>query len=209
MQELQGGREIYFYVGQGFRRKLSGRLLTPKTPAGAATSRILDLGLVKLEGPCLPPYPAAAKHPLPLQALKPHALPRSDKEYLIVGFPGSQSKLNKKRTMLLSKPYTILGSSLLASKYHELGCEQATHILIRFRRDKVYGLNGSIRTFPTLNGMSGSPIWLLYDATGENDPDQTPAVGILTEYHKAHRAVVAIEIGLAVNLLNDALPPKT
>lgn len=209
LQSLTNGSEIFFYVGRRFRRKLSGRLMTPKSSIGAATSLVSDVRLLKLEGPCLPPYPAANKHPLPVQALRPNALPRGGKKYFIIGFPGSRSEIHHTSRTVISKPYAILGESLQATKYHELGCSQETHILIGLARDQVYGLDGATRTFPSLKGMSGSPIWLWYDECGENDSDQTPVVGILTEYHKAHRAIIAIEIGLAVNLLNDALTPKT
>lgn len=62
-----------------------------------------------------------------------------------------------------------------------------------------------VRAFPNPSGMSGSPIWLLYDENGLNDPRQTPVVGIAIEHHKTERAIVATDIDIALRLINEAV----
>jgi hypothetical protein len=70
-----------------------------------------------------------------------------------------------------------------------------------FNRKKVVGRGSTVRAFPNPEGMSGSPVWLLYDEVGTNDPAQTPVVGILIEYHRRHRLLLATDVGKAVDMI--------
>jgi hypothetical protein len=51
--------------------------------------------------------------------------------------------------------------------------------------------------------MSGSPVWLMYDQVSTNDPIHTPVVGILIEYHGSHKLLVATDIKVALDMIND------
>jgi hypothetical protein len=53
-------------------------------------------------------------------------------------------------------------------------------------------------------GMSGSPVWLLYDEKGPNDPTRTLVVGIFIEYKKPHHVMIATDIGIALRMINGA-----
>ena len=68
---------------------------------------------------------------------------------------------------------------------------------------RVYGPDGKQITFPKPNGMSGSPVWLIYDDEGPNDPVHTPVVGILIEHCPSKLALVATDIGFAVDMIRS------
>ena len=58
---------LHFYVAPSATRALSGRLLKTKLPSdGRRTSDKADVGILKLEGPSLPPYPQVFKQAVPV-----------------------------------------------------------------------------------------------------------------------------------------------
>jgi len=63
--------------------------------------------------------------------------------------------------------------------------------------------DGSLRPIPDPHGMSGSPLWLLFDDGGPNDPARTPVLGVVIEYHKQSNLLVATDIGIALDLIRE------
>lgn len=56
--ELKNGHELFFYMEPQIKRKLSGNLHLTKIPEGKSRKDDrLDVGVLKLEGLGLPPYP--------------------------------------------------------------------------------------------------------------------------------------------------------
>jgi hypothetical protein len=204
--ELKAGHELFFYIEPKVMRKLSGNLRLTKTPPGKdRKSDRLDVGVLKLEGPALPPYPKVQKYPLPISAFMTNALPREGKQYLLVGFPESKSRANPATRKLESELRIFRNISAPASKYSELDVSPENHIVLNFDVKNTVTPNREIRAFPHPSGMSGSPIWLLYDKDGPNDPVQTSIVGIAIEHHKTERAIVATDIDIAFKLINEAV----
>ena len=203
--ELQNDHELFFYVEPKTKRKLSGNLRLAKIPEGKNRKEDrIDVGVLKLEGPGLPPYPKVEKYALPIDALMAEALPRERKEYLLVGFPESQSRVNPIARDVASKPYSFRGISIPSQKYDELDINPKSHIVLSFDREHtIVGPDGQIYTFPEPSGISGSPVWLLYDEHGLNDLSQTPIVGIAIEHHKTSHAIVATDISIALRLINE------
>jgi hypothetical protein len=199
-------RPLFFYVGPKTQRWLSGECRLTKIPGGKSrdTDR-LDIGVLKLRSPGLPPYPQVDKYALPTSDLKASALPRESKIYLVFGFPGSKSQPHLVRRDVASEPYAFFNTSAPIQKYTEIGVAPDSHIAIPFERTKALGPNGEVRTFPMPAGMSGSPVWLLYDENGPNDPTQTLVVGIFIEYKKPHHVMIATDIGIALRMINGAV----
>jgi hypothetical protein len=203
--ELKAGHELFFYIEPHTKRKLSGNLRLTKTPEGKnRKSDRLDVGVLKLEGPGLPPYPKVEKYPLAIDALMPNALPREGKQYLLVGFPESKSRANPVARVVASEVSGLRNISVPIPKYADLGVGPQSHVVLSFDRKRTVGPDMNIRAFPEPSGISGSPVWLLYDENGPNDPTQTPIVGIAIEHHKNHHAIVATDIDVALKLINRA-----
>lgn len=204
--ELKAGRELFVYIEPHTKRKLSGNLRLTKTPEGKnRKSDRLDVGVLKLEGPGLPPYPKVEKYPLAIGALMPNALPREGKQYLLVGYPESKNRANPVAREVASEVSSFRNISVPIPKYAALGVSPNSHVVLSFDRKRTVGPDKQIRAFPEPSGISGSPVWLLYDKNGPNDPTQTPIVGIAIEHHKNHHAIVATDIDVALKLINGAV----
>lgn len=197
-------QELFFYIEPNTIRKLTGEFMLTKTPPGKDRKcDRLDVGVLKLEGPALPPYLMVQKYSLPISALMPNALPREGKHFLLVGFPASKSRANPIARDLTSEPCSFQNISAPVSTYSEIGVTSQSHIVLSFDVKRTVAPNKEVRAFPKPSGMSGSPIWLLYDESGPNDPTQTSVVGIAIEHHKINRAIVATDIDIALKLIND------
>lgn len=203
--ELKNGHELFFYIEPHTKRKLSGSLLLTKTPEGKnRKADRLDVGVLKLEGLGLPPYPKVDKYPLAIGALMPNLLPREGKQYLLIGFPASKNRANPIACEVVSKIYSYRNISASPQKYADLGVSPQSHMVLNCDRKRTIGPNSQIRAFPEPSGISGSPVWLLYDENGPNDPVQTPIVGIAIEHHKTHHVILATDIEIALRLINEA-----
>jgi hypothetical protein len=199
-------RPLFFHVDSKTTRWLSGELRLTKKPDGKSRgSDRLDVGVLKLRSPSLPPYPDVDKYALPISDLKAGALPRESKVYLVLGFPASRSQPHLVRRDVTSVLHGFWNTSSQTQRYTDIGVSPDSHIVIAFERTKGRGPNGEIRTFPKPTGMSGSPVWLLYDEIGSNDPKQTLVVGIFIEYKKSHHVMIATDIGIALRMIDDAV----
>jgi hypothetical protein len=203
--ELKDGHELFYYIEPSIKRKLSGSLRLTKVSDGKdrKTDR-LDVGVLKLEGPSLPPYPAVEKYPLEIGALLPNAMPREGKQYLLVGFPASKSRVKRVAREVVSELYSYINITVPFSKYADLDVSPQSHIVLGFDRKRTIGSDGQIRAFPEPSGISGSPLWLLHDENGVNDPAQTTIVGVAIEYHKNHHAIVATDIDVVLKFISEA-----
>jgi hypothetical protein len=197
---------LFFYVEPKTQRWLSGELRLTKRPDGKSReSDRLDVGVLKLRSPGFPPYPQLDKYALPISDLMAGALPRERKVYLVFGFPGSKSQPHLIRRDVTSEPHAFFNTTAPMQKYTEIGVVPNSHIVIAFERTKALGPNGEVRTFPKPAGMSGSPVWLLYDEIGPNNPARTSVVGIFIEYKKSHHVMIATDIGIVLRMIDEAV----
>jgi hypothetical protein len=181
---------------------LTGRYLQTTPPSlGSRDDDMLDLGVLRLDGPAAPPYAAIEKFALPIDALMPGAIPRQRKQYCVLGFPSSQGEVDIGRREVVARAYTNLCLSAPPETYADLSLSTSSNIVLEFNRTRVFGRNGQRQTFPEPAGMSGSPVWLLWDASGPNDDRQTPVVGILIEHQRDSRVLVATDVMFAVAMI--------
>jgi len=208
--------EGFYYVDPKGVLKVTGQFRLTKIPKGKTREDdILDVGVLKLEGPGLPPYPAVDKYPLPVDYILPNALPREGKTYLVVGFPSTQSRVNPVHRNIASRVYGFHNISHPIDKYGRIGVAPETHIAIIFERKGSVGPDGKPRWFPNPHGLSGSPVFLLYDHQElddqkleeqiPNEPKPVVVVGIAIEHRKHQNAIVATDIGSALAMINDAI----
>jgi hypothetical protein len=197
---LDNAEHLYFYVEPGVTRRLSGSRATSVVPdGGTRDDDRFDVGVLKLEGPGQPPYPALKKRAMPLSMLHPLALPREDKQYLIVGFPASKSKANRKDRRVDSTPVSFRNISAAKAQYDELGVTLATHIVLPLHLKKTVALKGKIQPFYSPHGMSGSPMFYL--PPGFANGGDMPVVGVVIEHYKSDHAIVATDIQLALEMI--------
>jgi len=194
---------LYYYIEPEVRRYLSGKLYITKA-VGTSNDDTRDVGVLELQHDYMPPYPKVDKLPLPAASLMPGALPREGKVYLLLGFPGSQGKPHPVRRDVLSKYWNFQNLSAPRATYEALGISPETHIAMTFDPKRAVDQNGRRVNFPNPAGMSGSPLWLLYDEAGPNDATFTAVAGVFTRYSKRRRAFVATDISVAVDFIAKA-----
>lgn len=194
--------QLYYYIKPTVTSKLVGTLIRTKLPRSRSRDDDrVDVGVLRLEGDYLPPYVDVEKYALPVSALVPNTYPRDGKQYLLVGFPATRSKANPAAQELKSTPISYRNGSVPASRYLELGISAQTHIAISLDLENVLLPTGSVENFPKPEGLSGSPIWLLYDEQGLNDRHQTPVIGVVIEHHVRENILVATDIDVALKLI--------
>jgi len=193
---------LYLHPRPGCKLRLAGRHFLTLPDAGGDRKRDgLDVGVLRLEGTAAPPYPEVGKLPLPVEALVPGAIPRQRKQYLALGFPSRKSKVDVARKEVEARLYSSLCRSAPAERYAELGISTSSHIVLEFNRKRVLERDGQRRSFPNPEGMSGSPLWVLWDTQGKNDPSFTPAVGILVEHPISGQVLVATDVMFVLELI--------
>lgn len=202
LDPLRTGTTLYVHLKE--KRRLFEKHFLSNTPEGGVRDDDkLDIGVLKFEDPGAPPY-LADKYPVPIAALMAQAIPRKNKRYVVLGFPGSQSTVSLARKTVEAKPYAHECSSAPSERYGTLGLPEESHIVLQFNRKRVFNLKGQRQTFPEPGGMSGSPVWMMYDENGPNNPVLTPVVGILTRQPRNGQVLVATDIGFAKYIIEHA-----
>ena len=56
---------------------------------------------------------------------------------------------------------------------------------------------------PAPYGLSGSPVWLLWDDKGLNDPSKNHIVGVVTEQDSLNKAIKATDIKIAIEMIRN------
>ena len=200
-QGLPPGR-LYFYDKTQSLRQLSGTMLRTAPLPGGSSLDLFDVAVMRLPPGTPPVFLETLKYAMPIQNLLPFRSRRDEHEYLVTGFPRSRSQSNPVNHQLRSQPQAFRVVSASADAYTSLGLSPAQHLVMNLNIDAMRFPDGSTRRIPDPHGMSGSPIWLLYDKSGnDNNSAYTPVVGIATEYHKSLKLLVATDIGVAIDLI--------
>jgi hypothetical protein len=143
---------------------------------------------------------------LPLEHLKPAALPREDKLYMLAGLPGGsrQVDVDRRAKLMTSLRATAVAPSHPAKVYQRCGVTPETHIVIEHTRDLRSKLSNRHGKFPKTDGMSGSPLWLLMEKGEEISSQKHMAiVGVFIEYDGPRRALISTDIGEALKKLYE------
>lgn len=196
-------QEIYFYIKPNVKRFLSGSM-TINRHLGSRESDLIDLAAVRLDSPNLPPYPSVQKYALNSSQLRFSPSISDTARYVFIGFPASRSRIRKNPDQVRVSPYAFIGRSAPLSSYTEKRIGRDTHICLQFDRKHSFDLHGAGRLFPKPQGISGSPIFLLFDEF-EVDPSPTfSLVGIATTWDPKQRLLLGTGINSITELLSVA-----
>lgn len=201
--ETLAKRPLYYYVSPTVTRRLTGRvLLTPWH--GDRERDPIDIGIVKLSGDGQPPYPEVAKFAMDVSYLHPTSLPRSQKHYVIVGFPASRTRSNPVGRTVEAIAYGYRTNSASDGEYVRYDLSADKHLLLPLDLKKGFDSSGVHRNFPKPKGMSGSPIWIMYDENGGEQPRVFPVVAVGTKYWKNKGLLLATDVRVVSEMINYA-----
>jgi hypothetical protein len=196
---------LYYYIERGSMHRLLGSVLHTQAQPHLVQIDKYDVAVIALAPDALPPGAAVWKLPLPFSSLRPFQFPRRRKQYLVTGFPSSRSRANPHSRRLVSEPSGFRVVSATQDRYTILGLDEEHHIVLALDIANMNFPDGTQRRIADPHGMSGSPVWLLFDEDGRNNSSVTPAVGVVTEYHRDKRLLVATDIAVAVHLINESV----
>ena len=173
-------RHVYYYVSPSTTRKITGRL-TMNVHAGSRDSDPLDLGAVQLEGVAQPPYPEVNKFSLSSTMLGSGRPASTTTRYAIIGYPASRSRIRRPAD-LIAEPYAYLAYSVEDEQYLREGLNRATHLCLSFDKKRSFDLFGQGRSFPKPHGVSGSPMFVIYDTKELEEERPFTLAGIVTTW---------------------------
>jgi len=202
--ETINANPLFYYIAPEIKRKLSGkRLLNPWQ--GDREKDPIDIGVLKLSGEGLPPYPHVGKVAIDVSYLRPGYLPRSGINYMLVGFPASQSHVNPALRQVAATAYGYRNCSIKEDEYCKHGLSPETHLALPLDLEVGFDSNGKHRNFPRPQGMSGSPMWILYDEDGRDDSQVLPIVAVGTKYWRKERLLVGTDVAVVIKMINAAI----
>ena len=194
---------VFFYSTPKTLRSLTGRVLTTGHP-DRRNDDLLDVGVIKLAGAGMPPYQTVDKLPMDISYLRPSYLPRSGKHYVIVGFPATKSRVNTEGGTALVSPYAYHSDPVAESVYEAQGVDARTHVALPLDLRKGTDPHGRIRTFPKPQGMSGSPIIVLYDeAEVDRSPTPFPVVAVGTRYRSEPKVLIGTDVRFVIGAIEQ------
>ncbi|MDX2159331.1 MAG: trypsin-like peptidase domain-containing protein [Hyphomicrobiaceae bacterium] len=212
---IREGRRLYFPAATHQERTVVGPCLVTKGQNGSVDER--DVAVVRLLGNGQPPYPEVDKACLPFANLKPHSARRSSMVYFATGFPATRTKTHVKRQRVEVEPFGHRVPSIDEARYASLGLDPRMSIAMQFDVKSVMVATGQRQRAADPHGMSGSPVWELYDHAGPNDLRSCVA-GILIEHRPKDKVLIATDISVAIDMIKalateaantaQAIPPK-
>lgn len=198
-------REVFYYVAPNKIRKLTGKTTRSGKSPSHRDNDLVDIGVVRLTGDNLPPYPDVSKFAMEPDYLRPRYLPRAGRSYAVLGFPATKSKVSRIDGTVLVTPHAYRCESVPDQDYGKHGFSPENHVLLQLDLKVGFGPNGERQHFPKPQGMSGSPIVILYSGGPADDARVFPVVAVGIEYRARQRLLVGTDIGHVIDAIEGSL----
>jgi hypothetical protein len=193
-------RPFYFYIAPATKRLIHGTVILTRLPPGRTRNEdAIDIGIVILANEGLPPYLEIGKSAMSIETLAPRSLPREPNKYAFLGYPASQGRANRATKNVASWSYAYLSSPVPKEQYSRLGLSDDSHIVLSFDAKKIFHPDGRRMNFPKPAGISGSPLWEVHNLAEGG----CKVVGVMIEYRKQQKVLVAADIGFALRMLEE------
>jgi hypothetical protein len=151
LDRIGGPKPPCVFASDRILRKLEGDLQTTPIPEdGDRLNDHLDVGVLRMTGPGLPPYGALGKEAFPFDRLS-QSKPAARRRYLMIGYPWRKGGVNLSKLVQESAYWPIATRAILGSE-----CKDK-----KFHPDARP--DGRKITPHALDGMSGSPLFSLID----------------------------------------------
>ena len=191
--------ELFFYISPNSTRRISGYVK-------ATDESDSDVAMVYFKEAPYPPFEAVDKQITPFKYLTPNRIPRENKHYIIVGFPSTKSIIRPKTKEAEVQIYAYHDYSSPKEEYAKLGLSSIDRIVLPLNLKKNYDSELNVVHFPKPQGMSGSPIWEIFDndTTALDSVDSLHLIGVGIEYHKNKKLLVGTDISYVLDMLKDS-----
>lgn len=190
------GRPLFYFdrTGGGLTRLHTRGVAFTQGSADTGGRDTLDLAAGELLSE--PPSPVL-KEPLESSSIGSFGPPAPDDVYVATGFPSSRAKADpskRRLTTILSGFRTTLAPAGLRASLH---AHPQLQLVLSLDIERMEFPDGTVRAIADPAGMSGSPIWLLRE-------DELKCAGILIEHHRSKKLLVATDIAVGLDLIENA-----
>jgi hypothetical protein len=201
---------LYFYSSSHAKSFIvDSGLVLPKAITRGQTPIDLDIALFPLITESRGSILLEGKSCLPSHSLTafPHGgeFQHPGNRFLVTGFPATKSKLKLHKKELQSEMWSLLTRECAAAVYNRAGIDPRSHLLISLNEKDLHQ-NGKRIHAPDLNGVSGSPVWCMWNDNEpiENQTTENLVAGFATDHLKEHKAMLAVRAGAVEHLLREA-----
>ncbi len=163
----------------------------------------LDLGFIVTSNVSLP-WPEVEISPCGFDYLCAERTPRAGKHFVITGYPETKNRVDPSNRTIKAEIHAYHARSIPDEEYVVHKLDPQRHVALPLDLKKAYSLDGVHRNFPKPQGMSGSPIWELYDESLYPDqPRMFPIVAVGTTYK--NRIIYGADVGELSKKLLDSI----
>lgn len=194
-------REVFYYVTPNRVRKLTGETTRSGRSPSTRSGDLVDIGVLRLTGDHQPPYPEVSKFAMEPDYLRPGYLPRAGRSHAVLGFPATKSKVSRADSTALVAPYAFRCEPVRDEDYAKHGFTPEEHLLLQLNLRIGFGPNGDRTSFPKPQGMSGSPIIVLYNDGPTDDARVFPVVAVGVEYRSKERLLVGTDVSYVIEAI--------
>lgn len=193
--ENTSSHDPYFYVAPNEIRYVTGKRIWSR-------SSEIDIGVVQLEKGFHPPYPEVKNFSLDISYLQSNCQ-RENKHFAFIGFPATKSNVRTKDRSIVVQPYSYRSDSIPESDYDRHGLSPRTHLALPLDLRKGFDREAKQVHFPRPQGMSGSPVFILYEDK-DCGSHAFPVVAVAIEYRRREKIVVATDVQYVVEAISHA-----
>ncbi len=198
-------REVFYYVTPDRVRKLTGETTRSGRSPSARANDVVDIGVLRLTGDHQPPYPEVSKFAMEPDYLRPRYLPRAGRSYAVIGFPATKSKVSRTDRTARVAPHAFRCEPVGDADYAKHGFSPEDHLLLQLNLKVGFGEDGRRTSFPKPQGMSGSPIIILYSEGPTDDVRVFPVVAVGIEYRPKQRLLVGTDVSAVIEAIQGPL----
>lgn len=192
LDKISARTPIFTYRKPNEAIQLTGKRFISKSDS-------IDLGFLILENIGLP-WPEVKKAACKLEYLHAQRTPRERRYYVIAGYPETKNRANPSNKTIKAIVHAYHAYSIPDSQYQEFNLDPATHVALPLDLKKGINPHGKHANFPRPQGMSGSPIWELFNEAEEADQTRVfPLVAVGTTYK--NKIVFGTDIGQLLPML--------
>lgn len=198
-------KNIYYFSESGAIKHITGKITT-NSYIGDRRKDNVDIGVVRLENDPLI-YPSVNKYAINSSIFRFGEIASPTARYALIGYPASKLKVLMHPVQILIEPYAYLAHSAPTHEYSNHGISTASHLYLVFDRRHSCDLAGNSRAFPKPHGISGSPVFILYDfneSSEDKHPDYFTFAGLITTWKPKESRLIATSVNLVLDLLQNA-----
>ncbi|WP_305951944.1 hypothetical protein [Emticicia oligotrophica] len=189
-------------LGDGHTLTIGGEYVYTKPPLnGNIRDDKFDIVVVKIDDSVVNELKNIGYNFLEIDNVSTIYNPKETDDVLVVGFPGSQLKLDSSAKKVTAKPF-IFKTKLLPKKSYQTPFTENTHIFAKYSINKVVDVKtGRVKRGPKPHGLSGSGLWLLQK---HNEFEyKFHLISILFEYDDTKAMLLSTKINLFIEVLKQ------